>query len=140
MRSTTILHIQAPVEHLRTFLTLLALLFAAVVVSAPAAARGMHGLSHAETPVANGQHHHHDDEGGVATHGADDQPAPKSGDSPAGTFGHSHVASSAFDALPQPNRDLPPSMVTRPESPSAGNTPALGTLGWLPQIRPPRTA
>lgn len=140
MRRATILNIDAPVERLRTFLTMFALLFAAVAISAPAAARGMHGLSHAGTPVANGEHHHHDDEGGVATHGADDQSAPKSGDSPAGTFGHSHTASSAFDALPQPNGDLPPSMVMRPVSPPAGNTPALGTLGWLPQIRPPRTA
>ena len=140
MRRPTILNIQPPVERLRTFLTILALLFAAVAISAPAAARGMHGLSHAETPVANGEHHHHDDEGGVATPGAYDQSTPKSDDSPAGTFGHSHMASSAFDALPQPNRDLPPSLVTRPASPAAANTPVLGTLGWSPQIRPPRTA
>ena len=135
-----ILNIQPPVERLRTFLTMLALLFAAAVVSAPAAARGMHGLSHAAKPVANGEHHHHDAGGSVATHGADDRSTPKSDDSPASTFGHSHMGSSAFDVLPQSNRDLPPSMVIRAESPPAANTPALDTLGWSPQIRPPRTA
>lgn len=140
LRHPKIVHIQAHVERLRAFLTLLALLFATVAVSAPAAARGMHGLSHAETPVANGQHHHHDDEGGVATHGAENQSAPKSGDPPGGGFGHSHMATSAFDALPQPNGDLQPSMVMRPASPPAGDTSELSTLGWLPQIRPPRTA
>ena len=140
LRRPTILNIEAPVDRLRTFLTMLALLFAAVAISAPAAARGMHGLSHAETPVANGEHHHHDDDGSVATHGAVDQSTPKPTDSPPGTFGHSHMASSAFDALPQSNRDLPTSMVTRVDSPAAANTPVLGTLGWSPQIRPPRTA
>lgn len=126
--------------HLRTFLTMLALLFTAVAVSAPAMARGMHGLIHAGTPVAKGEHHHHDADGGVTTHGANHQSIPESDDSPAGQFGHSHMASSAFDVLPELNREVPASMVTRAESPPAANTPALGTLGWSPQKRPPRTA
>lgn len=135
-----ILNIQPLVERLRTCLTLLALLFLAAAVSAPAAARGMHGLSHIATPVANGNYHHHDADGGVATHGADHQSTPKSDDSPNSKFGHSHMASSALDVLPQLNREMPTSMVTRAESPFAANTPALATLGWTPPVRPPRTA
>lgn len=134
-----ILNIQPLVERLRTFLTMLALLFAAVAVSAPAAARGMHGLSHAAKPVANGEHHHHDADGGAATHGTDHESTPESDGSPTSKFGHSHMASSAFDVLSQPIRELPASMVARAESPPAANTPALGTLGWSPQKRPPRT-
>jgi hypothetical protein len=128
------------VAHLRTFLTMFALLFAAVAISAPAVARGMHGLSHAAKPVANGEHHHHDADGGVATHGADHESTPTSDDSPAGKFGHSHMASSAFDVLSQPTREMPASTLVGAESPHAANTPALGTLGWSPQKRPPRTA
>ena len=128
------------VSRLRTFLTLLAMLFAAVVISAPAAARNFHGLSHAAAPVASGQHHHHDEDGGVTTHGADHDAQPQPDNSAGGKFGHSHLASFAFDVLPHVGGSLLPSVTLRPETPPAANTPALGTLGWTPQKRPPRTA
>ena len=125
--------------YLRSLLTMLALLFAAVAISAPAAARGLHGFSHMAAPVASGEHHHHDG-GGAATDGADQENAPQSDDSSAGKFGHSHMASSAFDVVPQIGGDLPSWVILPSETPAAANTPALGTLGWCPQIRPPRTA
>jgi hypothetical protein len=135
-----ILNIHAAVAHLRTLLTMLTLLFAAVAVGAPAAARGLHGLSHLGAPVANGQHHHHDEGGGVAEHQVDHESAPQSEDAPTGKFGHSHLASFAFDVVPQIGGDLSPSVTMTAETPTAANTPALGTLGWSPQKRPPRTA
>lgn len=134
------MNIHASVERLRSFLTLVALLLTAAVISAPAAARGMHGFSHAAAPVASGEHHHHDADGEVTTHGAEYQTAPKSDDSPMGQIGHSHMAATAFDALPQPGRDLLTACAAGRDTPLPADTPALGTLGWSPQKRPPRTA
>lgn len=135
-----ILNIHATVERLRSFLTLIALLLTAAVISAPAAARGMHGFSHAAAPVASGEHHHHGADGEVTTHGGEDQNAPKSDGSPIGQIGHSHLAGTACDALPQPSRDLLAACAAGRDTPLSADTPALGTLGWSPQKRPPRTA
>lgn len=125
---------------LRTLLTMFTLLSAAVATSAPAAARGLHGLSHLSAPVATGQYHHHDEGGGVLEHQADLDSAPQPADSPVGKIGHSHMAGSAFDVVPQIGGDLPPSVIITAPPPAAANAPILRTLGWSPQKRPPRTA
>lgn len=119
---------------------MLGLLLMAAAISAPATARGMHGFSHAGAPIASGEHHHHDADGKVTMHGDVDENAPQSDDSPIGQVGHSHMAGAAFDVLPQVGRDLPKSASARGAAPMVADTPALGTLGWTPQIRPPRTA
>lgn len=127
-------------DRLRTFLAMLALALAGLAISLPATARGVHGLTHAGAPVANSQHHHHDSEGGSSTHGSDADLAPQSEGNSAGKFGHSHMASTAFDVAPQAGSHFPGSLILAGPAPAMANTPALGTLGWSPQKRPPRTA
>jgi hypothetical protein len=128
------------VAHLRSFLAILALLFAAVAISAPAAARERHELNHASSPVASGEHHHHDEDGSVTSHSSDSDAAPQSDDTTAGNFGHSHMVNMAFDALPFGSTGLAATMIVPAEVPAGANTPVLRTLGWSPQKRPPRTA
>lgn len=129
-----------PVPRLRNLLRILILLFTTAILSAPVAALGFHTTSHAVSPVANGEHHHHDEDGGVATHDADRDAASESEEAPKGSFGHSHMANTAFDLVAQVGSDLPEGAVEPAPTPAAANTPALGTLGWTPQKRPPRTA
>lgn len=109
-----------------------ALLFAAVTISAPAAARGMHELDHASSPVVSGEHHHHDEEGGVTSHGVDGDVDSPSDDTTSSKFGHSHVASMALDALRLGSVGFETAWILRTEGPAAVNTPALGTFGWCP--------
>ena len=120
-------------------MTLILLLFTAAVISAPATAMNVQGVSHVTAPVAAGQYHHHAVDGAVTTNDAGDAGVPLSDDSPANTFGHSHVASLAVDVL-QLGDALQPFLILSSDLHAAANTPALGTLGWSPQIRPPRTA
>ena len=124
----------------RNILAPLVMLFAAIVLSAPAAARGGHEVAHAATPVADGEHHHHDDDGSIDSH-ADHDAAPASQDGgPTDKTGHSHIGSSAFDLNGQPASGLALAVAFPEASLSSADTPALGTLGWVPPIRPPRTA
>lgn len=124
----------------KNLMTLVALLFAALVVSAPAAARGAHGLSHAGKPVASSEHHHHGNDGSVATHDADTEKAPESDEGMKGQIGHSHMSGTAFDAIPTTGTELWAAFDLRASRPATANTPAFGTLGWSPQKRPPRAA
>jgi hypothetical protein len=125
---------------LRAFLALSALLFAAVTISAPGVARGLHELNHAGAPVAGDEHHHHGEDGGVTSHHSGVDAVPQSDDTGSGKFGHSHMANIALDALPFGSGNLTEALAERSDVPAAANTPALGSLGWMPPVRPPRTA
>lgn len=120
-------------------LKMLALLLAAAVFSAPVAANSMHGLSHAGTIIADGERHHHDYDGGVSTHGSEPE-SPQPDSSPVGKFSHTHASSAAFDILSESDDGLTSFATVACSVTPAANTPALGTLGWAPQKRPPRTA
>ena len=140
LRPSMILHINTSVSRLRNLLDIFFVLFAAVAISAPAAARETHEFSHAGAPVTTGEHHHHEDDGDVTTHAVDRDIVPQPDDNAAGTLGHSHMASTAFDGVPQAAHQLRGSLMPAGHAPAPANTPVLGTLGWSPQKRPPRTA
>lgn len=135
-----ILNIPPFVARMRTLLNMIFLLFVAVAISAPAAAREMHDFSHAAAPVATSDYHYHDDDGGVSTQNANRDLIPESADGALGKFGHSHMGSTALDVVAQAGEDWPGSLILAWQEPGAANTPVLGTLGWSPQKRPPRTA
>lgn len=120
-------------------MAMLALLFATAVISAPAVSRGFHSISHVAAPVAAGEHHHHGEDGHVTFHGEHRDVAPDSDEALGGKSGHSHMASTAFDMAPQGSSVVPRAQLKpMPKLPPA-DTPALETLGWSPQKRPPRT-
>ena len=139
MRPLGILNIQPAVDRLRTMLKILALLLAVAVFSAPVAANGMHGLSHGGSIVADGEHHHHGDDGSVSTHGSEPE-SPQPDSSPIGKYSHAHASSAAFDILSESDDGVTTFATVACSVTPAANTPALGTLGWAPQKRPPRTA
>jgi hypothetical protein len=89
--------------------------------------------------VASGEHHHHDDDGSMQIHDSEGD-ASESEQTAAGTIGHSHLASTAVDAVAQFSSNIRALVLEPGPTPAAANTPALETLGWSPQKRPPRTA
>lgn len=125
---------------IRKLLSLLALLSCVVILATPSTARSAHDLEHVQVPIADGQFHVHDTVGsGVQTLVSQEEPM-KTQDPREGKTGHSHMPSSAFDLGFLPIEELQPRALSNSDALSLANTPALGTLGWSPPIRPPRTA
>ena len=119
-------------------LSLLGLCCWALTWTAPAAAGGLHIVAHAQSDVPPGEIHEHDDESAAVIEYDQNTPA-NSPDAPEGKFSHSHMSSPVVD-LTNPTAATRPDGVGRTDAPRIANTPALGTLGWSPPVRPPRTA
>lgn len=120
----------------RSLVSLLGLLLAATILSAPAAASRLHLASHASMPVPSGEHHHHDGDT-VEVHPAESDADGKTATDKAG---HTHVGSSIADLAANPGKVGDSVYASETSATFAADTPALNTLGWAPQIRPPRAA
>lgn len=130
-------HSALPVQIWRAFLTLVGLAIAAISLSVPAAASRSHLASHAASPVLTHEHHHHDDQGEVDVHPADDEGSSKTVTDKAG---HSHASTSVADIAIDSALYGAPDYADESSATFPADTPALNTLGWAPQIRPPKTA
>ena len=120
----------------RSLLSLLGLLVAATILSAPATASRLHLASHASMPVLSGEHHHHDGDT-VEVHPSESDSGSKTATDKAG---HTHVGYSIADLAANPGKVGDPVYANETSGTFAADTPALNTLGWAPQIRPPRAA
>lgn len=139
LRSTMILRIAASVTAVRNFLGLMALMCCALGIALPSSARSAHLLDHAQSPVAAGVLHHHHDEVVDAARSDHEQPT-KNGDSPGGKFSHSHMPGSVSDLTAAPQHRFAPASRPGDDVHVHGDTPSPATLGWIPPVRPPRTA
>lgn len=95
-------------------------------------------MSHVAASVAAGEHHHHGEDGEVTPHGEHRDVALDSDEPMGAESGHSHMASAALDMVSQTSSVVPGVQLDPKAKPPFPNTPALGTLGWSPQKRPPR--
>jgi len=132
-----ILRIAVFVAAVRNFLGLMALMCCALGIAVPSSARSAHLLDHAGAPVAAGVFHHHDEavDAAPSDHGQQDE----EGDS-SGKFSHSHMPGSASDLTAAAQHRFAPASRPGDDVHVHGDTPSPATLGWIPPIRPPRTA
>lgn len=135
LRMTLRLNIRTAVAILREIFGLIALFCCLAALSAPAATRTSHHFDHAEAPVAAGEFHTHAQDPTPETDTSRDVPTPNEG-----TAGHSHMPSSAYDLGFLATYEMQPHSLSSNDTLAAAHTPVLGTLGWSPPVRPPRTA
>jgi len=133
-----ILRIAAVVTAVRKFLGLMALFCCAMGIAVPSSARSTHLLDHAKAPVAAGVLHHHEE--AVDEAPSDHEKPGENGESSGGKFSHSHLSASAADLTAASPHRFDPASPACDDVHVHGDTPAPATLGWIPPVRPPRTA
>ena len=138
LRSMMILRIAAVVTAVRNILGLMALMCCALGIAVPSSARSAHLLDHAQAPVAAGVFHHHDEAVDAAP--SDHEQPDENGDSSGGKFSHSHMSGSASDLTAASQHRFAPASRPGDDVHVHGDTPSPATLGWIPPVRPPRTA